>query len=312
MKWIKKGLIYKPGKEYQWMQDRAIAPVCELTDDGLLRIYFSVRDLRGRSTPVYLECNPERPEEIYSFAPAPILEFGALGTFDDNGILSSSVVVDGDRRLLYYVGWNPRDARIGASYHLSIGLAVSTQDGPYIKHSQGPLLDRGADEPFFNTAPCVLKIGDEWKMWYVSGTGWLKVDDYPEPLYNVKHAVSKDGINWTRLGVAVEANHAEQAIGKPFVFIEDGVYKMFYSYRNSRGYRTDKENSYRLGYAESSDGINWIRKDEEMGIDFSDDGWDSIMMEYTSSYVHNGKRFLLYNGNGFGESGFGYAILEQE
>jgi len=311
MKWLKKGLIYTPGKEFDWMKDRAIAPVCELTDDDLLRVYFSVRDMKGRSTPVFLECNPEKPEEIISFSKGAILPFGPLGAFDDNGILSSSLVRDGERRMLYYVGWNPRDARIGVSYHLSIGLAVSEAGGPFSKYSQGPLMDRDQNEPFFNTAPCVIKVGDEWKMWYVSCTGWILINDYPEPVYNVKHAVSKNGIQWERKGIAVDASHDEEAIGKPFVFFENGLYKMFYSYRNSRGYRTDRENSYRLGYAESTDGQVWQRKDNEVGISLSEDGWDSIMMEYASSYVYNGKRYLLYNGNGFGESGIGYAVLDE-
>ena len=85
---------------------------------------------------------------------------------------------------------------------------------------------------------------------------------------------------------------------------------MIYSYRNSLNYRTDPQNSYRLGYAESSDGENWKRMDDKLGIGFSEDGWDSIMMEYASSYVFNNKRYLVYNGNGFGETGFGYAVLE--
>ena len=311
MEWIKKGLIYKPQAEFEWMLDRAIAPICELANDNILRVYFSVRDKKGRSTPVYLECNPEKPEQIYRFSEGPTLDFGPLGAFDDNGILFSSVLTEGNHRYLYYVGWNPRDARIGASYHLSIGLAISEGGGPFEKHSAGPLLDRDVNEPYFNTAPCVIKVKDEWKMWYVSGTGWLRINDYPEPIYNVKLAVSKDGIHWERKGTAVDAAHDEQAIGKPFVFIEDGVYKMFYSYRNSRDYRTDPQNSYRLGYAESADGMTWIRKDQEMGIEFSEDGWDSVMMEYCSSYVFKGTRYLLYNGNGFGESGFGYAILNE-
>jgi hypothetical protein len=306
--WIKKGLIYHPNKEFDWQQDRAIAPVCELTDDNILRVYFSSRDLKGRSTPVYLEANPERPEEIYSFCKEPILDFGPQGSFDDNGILSSSIVVDGNKRYLYYVGWNPR---VNISYHLSIGLAVSVGDGPFIKHSNGPIMDRSVTEPFFNTAPFVLKEGAEWKMWYVSCTGWKMINNYPEPLYNIKFATSTDGINWVRNAVvAIETDNFAEAIGKPFVFRENGIYKMVYSYRNSVNYRTDPAKSYRLGYAESNDGIRWIRKDDQVGIGFSVEGWDSVMMEYASSYLFNGKRYLLYNGNGFGESGFGYAVLE--
>ena len=308
MNWVKKGLIYVPNKDFDWQQDRAIAPVCDLLSDSVLRIYFSSRDMKGRSTPIYLDTNPEFPEKIISVCGNPILNFGQQGSFDDNGILSSSIVNHGNDKYLYYVGWNPR---VNVSYHLSIGLAISKDGGAFEKYSDGPILDRAPKEPFFNTAPFVIKEDNDWKMWYVSCTGWKMINNYPEPLYNVKFAQSSDGINWTREAiVAIETDNFAEAIGKPFVFKENGMYKMIYSYRNSIDYRTNPTKSYRLGYAESTDGINWVRKDEHIGIKFSDNGWDSIMMEYASSYVFKGKRYLIYNGNGFGESGFGYAIQE--
>jgi hypothetical protein len=68
--------------------------------------------------------------------------------------------------------------------------------------------------------------------------------------------------------------------------------------------------SYRLGYAESPDGLTWSRRDEQVGIEPSASGWDSEMMEYPYVFEHKGRKHMLYNGNGFGESGFGYAVLE--
>ena len=311
MNWIKKGLIFNPNKNFDWLQDRAIAPVCDLISDNVLRIYFSSRDLRGRSTPIYLDTNPEFPEKIISVCGEPILQFGQLGSFDDNGILSSSIVNNGNDKYLYYVGWNPR---VNVSYHLSIGMAISKNGGKFEKVSDGPILDRAPKEPFFNTAPFVLKESEsDWKMWYVSCTGWKLVNNYPEPLYNVKYATSKDGINWVRNAiVAIETDDFAEAVGKPFVYKENELYKMIYSYRNSIDYRTDPTKSYRLGYAESFDGVKWVRMDDKTGIKLSEEGWDSVMMEYASSYVFKGKRYLIYNGNGFGESGFGYAVLENE
>lgn len=34
------------------------------------------------------------------------------------------------------------------------------------------------------------------------------------------------------------------------------------------------------------------------------------MIEYLFVFDHNGKRYMLYAGNGFGKTGFGLAILE--
>lgn len=77
--------------------------------------------------------------------------------------------------------------------------------------------------------------------------------------------------------------------------------------------RADKTNdTYRIRYAESDDGIKWIRKDEEVGINVSDKGWDSEMICYPFVFKHNNSHYMLYNGNSYGKSGIGLAVLEEE
>ncbi|MGM1055656.1 MAG: hypothetical protein ACQEWG_07225 [Bacteroidota bacterium] len=310
MIWKKKGIIQGEEINISWSAGRAIAPIPLLQNNNMLRIYFSTLDEKGRSLPIFIETNAELPNKIQYTEKDPILTLGNLGSFDDSGITVSSIVEIGNRKYLYYIGWNPQK---NVSYKLAIGLAISEDDGPYQKISEGPIMDRSIDEPYFNTAPCVILDGGIWRMWYVSCYGWKMVNNWPEPLYNIKYAVSNDGINWKRTGiVAIQHDEFAEAIGKPTVYIENGVYKMIYSYRNSVDYRTDPQKSYRLGYAESSDGINWTRMDDQVGISFAKEGWDSNMMEYASTYVYNNQRYMLYNGNGFGESGFGYAILKEK
>ena len=50
--------------------------------------------------------------------------------------------------------------------------------------------------------------------------------------------------------------------------------------------------------------------DGSVGIDLSPDGWDSEMIEYPAVFDHKGSRYMLYNGNDYGRTGFGLAILE--
>jgi hypothetical protein len=225
--------------------------------------------------------------------------------------MPSWIVDCSQRKFFYYIGWNPQ---VTVAYRLSIGLATSEEEAPnfFIKYSEGPICDRCVNEPFFNTAPCVLFESGLWRMWYVSCTGWETINNRPEPRYHVKYAESRNGIYWRRTArVCIDYDEFTRAIGRPCVFKEDGLYKMFYSYRGVVNYRTDPEQSYRLGYAESNDGLDWTRRDDEVGISKSEGGWDSEMLEYCSLYQHNGQRFMLYNGNGFGQSGFGYAVLDR-
>jgi hypothetical protein len=68
---------------------------------------------------------------------------------------------------------------------------------------------------------------------------------------------------------------------------------------------------YRIGYAESADGLCWERRDHEAGIEASASGWDSEMICYAAVIDVNGRRLLFYNGNRHGATGFGVAELER-
>ena len=301
MKWIKQGVIFVADHNFEWMVSHASVPV---VDEA--RIYFGTRDQNGQSQTSYIEVEAGRPENVVYIHDRPVLPLGEPGTFDDSGIMPSWIVTHENKKYLYYIGWSPR---VTVPYHLAIGLAVSEDGGrSFQKISDGPILDRSRDEPFFNTAPCVLKDEGRWRMWYVSCTGW----EDGEPRYHVKYAESADGIVWRKTGrVCIDYDDRTGAIGRPCVYRENGAYKMLYSYRGARDYRTDRTQSYRLGYAESGDGVTWTRRDDEVGIERSETGWDSEMMEYCYVHQYEGRSYLFYNGNGFGQTGIGYALRDQ-
>jgi hypothetical protein len=124
--------------------------------------------------------------------------------------------------------------------------------------------------------------------------------------YHVKIAESDDAIHWKASGrVAIDFNHPnEYAISSPRVLQEDGRYKMYYSHRGGASHET-----YRIGYAESYDGLEWERLDHLVHLDVAPQGWDSEMLCYPFIFDFGGRRFMLYNGNGYGKSGFGIAVL---
>ena len=89
---------------------------------------------------------------------------------------------------------------------------------------------------------------------------------------------------------------------------------MWYSYRSFLDYITSSSSSYRIGYAESHDGIIWERKDDSslsLDVDDNINHWDGFMVGYTHVIDVKDKCLMFYNGNGFGASGFGYAELVQ-
>lgn len=311
MHWQKRGLIFTPDHNMDWMVSYAQMPTIDVMGQDALRVYFSTRDAQTRSSTGYVDVDAEEPRRILALSDEPVLPLGELGTFDDSGVMISCIVENGDRKYLYYIGWNPQ---ITVSYRLAIGLAISEDGGEtYTRYAKGPICDRDEQDPFFVTTPWVMIDNGLWRMWYTSCTGWQMIDGKPEPAYHVKYAESNDGIHWRRTGVVcIDYDEFTGAIARPSVFVEDGLYKMLYSYRSTRGYRTDPAQAYRMGYAESSDGITWQRKDDEAGITRSKTGWDSQMIAYGAVYPLNGQLLLFYNGNGFGRSGLGYAIRADE
>jgi hypothetical protein len=307
MNWVKKGLVYAPKGQYEWNKSHAQLPIVDFADERVWRIYFATRDANNRSNISYVEVEAGRPENILYEHNQTLLPFGKLGTFDESGIMPLCVVNHQGLKYLYYAGWT---IRATITYHNSIGLAISRDNGrSYEKFADGPLFDIRPHEPYFTGTANVLVENGVWRMWYQSCTKWELLDGQPEPFYHIKYAESADGIRWRRDGtVAIDyKDESEGGICSASVIKDDGVYKMWYSYRRARDYRSNRLNSYRIGYAESSDGVAWTRRDQEAGIDVSSDGWDSEMIAYPFVLQSN-KKYLFYNGNGFGRTGFGYAV----
>ncbi len=307
MIWKKKGHIFCPRGEFGWMISHAQVPTVYLMEDRL-RVFFSTRNSDGKSLTACIDLDRNNPTKIIHLYKDPLLGFGKPGTFDDDGVMPSYVLNNNQQLLLYYSGWNQR---VNVPYHNAMGLAVSLDDGlTFNRMYDGPVMDRVTTEPYLAVTPSVLKEEDDWKMWYVSGTSWKLVNQKYEPIYVIKYAYSQDGIAWKRPNVTcIQPAHEFEAFSHPNVLKFNHIYHMWYCFRNSDDYR-DGKGSYRIGYAQSIDGIVWQRKDNEFNMSTSSEGWDSTMMCYPYVVKENDKLIMFYNGNGFGKSGFGYAVLE--
>jgi len=313
MSWIKKGNIFKlEDTDIPWAKSHACVPTAHLIDPERIRIYYAPRNEKGQSVPTYFDVEASNPNNVLYVHKKPIMSLGELGTFDDGGIMPCCTIQVGTDIYLYYVGWNPS---VSVDYRNSIGLAVSKDGGETFERMfQGAIVDRNRDEPFFTASPYVMREQENlWHMWYASSTGFINVGKKVEPLYVIKYASSTNGIDWKRDNITcVHPLHQEESNARCTVFKdENNKYKMWFCYRDSRDFR-DGKGAYRLGYAESEDAVHWERKDEEVGIAPSQTGWDSRMQTYPDTIVAQGKRYLFYNGNGFGATGIGYAVWKDE
>jgi hypothetical protein len=289
----------KPPAHAPWATTHAALPIVQPTTGSRAHIYFSARDERsraqiGRAAVDFNDASVEPEVEA-----EPMVRMGQPGTFDDSGVTGGCLVSNGRAQHLYYSGWS---LDVEVPFLFFIGCAVSTDDGAtFEKVSHSPVLGRSRVDPFLTASPSILVEGGTWRMWYVSGTGW-GADN--EPSYLIRYAESDDGVDWRPTGrVCIDYSYAgEHAIARPHVIKDGATYRMWYSHRGA---------SYRIGYAESEDGLAWTRKDGEAGIDVAPDGWDSEMVAYPWVGDIGGARRMLYNGNGYGRTGIGHAVLER-
>lgn len=298
MRWSKKGLIVPAPPPLTWAVTHAALPVVEPIGTETIRVYFSTRDEVGRSS--IARCEADLNGQATTFDPSPVLEPGPLGAFDDAGVSSSCLVQQDSERYLYYTGWT---RGVSVPFYLFVGLAVSTDGGrTFEKVSSAPILERSAVDPYLTASPWVLVEGGLWRMWYVSGTDWTIEDGAPKHRYHIKYAESGDGVAWRRSGrVCIDyRDPSEHAISRPCVVRDPDRYRMWYASRGP---------SYRIGYAESSDGLEWERRDADVGLSVSRSGWDAEMIEYPIVFDVGGVRRMLYNGNGYGATGIGLAVL---
>ncbi len=310
MRWRKGGLAFAPSGEFGWMNSHAQVPTVLVLADRL-RVFFATRPRPGLTLPAFVDLDRADPQRVIAVHPEPLFATGKPGTFDADGVMPSCVVRDGNALYMYYSGWS----RLGgeAPYNNGTGLAVSHDDGvTFSRVFEGPILDRAPEEPWSATSPAVIRTADDWRMWYSSGTGWIPIDGKLEHTYVLKSARSKDGAHWERDHRAIFPTLADdEAQTRPTVLPLDGRWHMWFSFRGSAGFRATGQ-TYRIGYAGSNDLAAWERDDTQAGITVSDDGWDAQMVCYPDVVSFDGRVLMFYNGNGFGESGFGFAVLEPD
>ncbi len=316
MKWKKLGKIFDPTNHQlpNNCVEFAQSPQTLVLDD-CVRIYFSTRE-KDLATGKFLSHiafvdMDKNLEQIINIASDTVIQLGELGTFDEHGIFPINIVKTNNQIVAYTCGWS---RRVSVSVETSVGYAVSEDNGlTFKKIGNGPILTASLNEPFLVGDAFVCVFENVYHMWYMYGTRWI---DNPEEeaarVYKIGHATSLDGIHWNKEGKQiiddVLNNHECQAL--PTVIKHNGVYHMYFCFREAIGFRKNRDRGYRLGYAYSKDLINWVRDDANAGIEFSKEGWDADMQCYPHIFKVDEKIYLLYNGNEFGRFGFGLAVLE--
>jgi len=299
-KWKKLGLIFDPTDRYDWMKTHATTPTPIVLKGNFYRVFFSTRNKINQNQTGYIDLDISKPNEILNISKTPVIKIGDLGTFDCDGIYLTTITKFENKLYGYYGGWNAGQRGL---FYSKIGLAISEDNGlTFKKYSKAPILNIDHIDPLSVMAPFVIFNDGIWKMWYASAIKFFYERDQLKSYYTIKYATSLNGIDWFKSNeICLPLGIKDSNIARACILKEMSYYKSWYPVVDRL------TGQYRIGYAESKDGVIFNRKDELSGISKSKVGWDSEAITYPYVIKHESELLMFYNGNNFGKEGFGLA-----
>jgi len=301
-------MIYRPSGDGV-LKTHATRPIPISISEHTLRLFYSSRDDDDRMLPTFIDVDPRNPSTVITAHDRPLIGVGTPGYFDDSGVTVTSALQYKDGLYFYYSGWKRRRV---VSFDLSIGvLRWDANDQCLRRIYKGPLIGQDRSHPLLAAAPFVANDSGRFKMWYCSGTEWKFPAGRPEPNYTIFYAESDDGLTWIpRDGPVIPYAYDGEVISAPWVVKRSTGYSMWYS---TRGSSSDVDKRYRIGYAESRDGVSWERLDGVAGISTSSTpDWDSEMVCYPAIWNFEDVTYMFYSGNHVGRGGIGYAVADRK
>lgn len=228
-------------------------------------------------------------------SPVPVLSLGSMGSFDQTYLTEPYVMWDGNHYKMWYVGASLEEG--------TVGLATSVDGVNWAKEPTNPVLKVGPantwDERGINGFS-VLKEGTGYSMWYSARGNASR---------SIGHAVSPDGITWTKyvanpIFVTGVSGTWDENLDGCFVIKDGPTYHMWYT-------AMEKATEIRrVGYASSSDGMNWTKEANAVLPTGAPGQWDEIYATWPSVIKEaDGSFTMWYFGSGGSpfDTGIGWA-----
>lgn len=309
-RWRREGFIPVPTCSSAGWASHAQNPTLLPLSERLWRIYFAARDPHNRGRMAALDVDPGADMKVLEAHLEPMLKPGPPGTFDHEASgPGSALVVDG-QIWMYYTGLT---VRRDVPLQFAIGLALSDDGLKFRRAQNGPVISTGPLDPYFATNPAVLRSGDRWRMWYVSGTGWEHVAGSLEPSYELRTVTSCDGVNWDRASsTAVAVSEPWIGLGRPWAVARPQGFWLWFC-RRGRDFRgADASEPYRLAWTELDRSGVSLASTSEIGFENppKSGDFDDVAQAYPCVLPYRDDLIMFYNGNDFGAAGLGWARLE--
>jgi len=259
-----------------------------LFDDGVYKMWFNSVYNSAISDIWYAVSNDGINWQLGSnYA---VLTQGNSNSWDSHRVGPGVVIKDENEYKMYYTGFSDPYG------NWSIGLATSTDGINWIKHPQPVVLANLNEQQI--VPDDIIKINNTYYLYYTNRQ---------YPYYDIRLAISQDGINFTRYNqnpiLFPENSWEGTGIYSASVVYEDNQYKMVFANVNSSGTG--------FGLAYSDDGIYWIKNSDNPFFtkENVNNNWCN-RITYPFWRKFNNKYMIYYNGyNGYNhESKIGLVI----
>lgn len=227
----------------------------------------------------------------------PVLDIGDPGTFCDSGVTPSDIEYKNGSWFLYFIGWQKH---LKIRYTLFAGVAkAGTLNDKFTHESKVPFLDRSDSFGLHvRTAPTIVSE----RIYYSAGDKFIENNGKMIPTYHFRCQLLRGDVPLV-YNIPVKKLIG---VGKSYIWNESRLkWRGLFSVR----YLVGEVQKYKIMYSESKDGLFW-----DDFVDFmppSTGEWDSEMQCFPYLVMINGKVYMFYNGNNFGETGFGVVELKR-
>lgn len=297
--WEKLGRVLEANNTNPYLLSHLANPLAIHLSGDHYRIFYNGRNAQNKSSIGFIDLNI-LTQQVIVYPKEPVITFGNTSSFYSHGLSLGCSYEVGGKQYILCMGWHYPNEK---HWQGNIGRLCLT-NGQWLKVDPAkPFLSIDQVDEISLSYPCIVFHEGIYKMWYGSTLAWNAGNN--EMLHVIKYATSLDGTNWEKHGIAIPYEiGVAQAFSRPTVIIHKEVYHMWFSYRGGAN------TQYRIGYALSDNGQHWQRKEAQAGITVSAQGWDSEMLCYPHVFKHAGNFYMLYNGNSYGKTGMGLAVLK--
>lgn len=268
-----------------------------IEESGTFKMWFSAR-ASGDPTSIGYAESTDGIDWVVS--DHPVIPAGMPGSWDRYREAGNVINVN-DTLKMWYSGSSDDFV-----YNISIGYAWSVDNIEWHVLDTA-VLKKGEPGSWEETGvfmPCIHFDGETYHMWY---HGFTNAGPYDPG--SIGYATSPDGINWTRdtlnnpvLSIAPQTFFSAWIIPNCVLYLND-EYQLWFTGKS------EQNSHFRIGYANSADGINWtVQNDSLPVLNVGLIGeWDDQWVCYSSVIFHDDMYKMWYHGRHMSIDRIGYA-----